>query len=69
MAVMMSKLYAALRQANGVPDPDARAAAEEAAEMHADTTDIKGTLRLHGWILTFNTAMLIAILARLFLVH
>jgi len=37
--------------------------------MRADIIDIKGTLRLHGWILTFNTGLLIAILARLFLAH
>jgi hypothetical protein len=51
MAVMMSKLYDALRAAD-VPDDKARAAAEEAAEIQ----DVKSTLRLHTWILTANTA-------------
>jgi len=66
---MMSGLYTALRQATGVPDPVARAAAEEAAEISIASARIKGTLRLHTWILTFNTGLLIAILALLFLVH
>jgi hypothetical protein len=64
MAIMMAKLYAALRAAD-VPDDTARAAAEEAAE----TTELKPTLPLHTWILTFNTAMIVAIVGKLFLGH
>jgi hypothetical protein len=66
MAVMMGKLYSALRAAN-VPDEQAIAAAEEVAEFKDTIAEIKSTLRLHTWILTFNTAMIIAVVGRLFL--
>jgi hypothetical protein len=60
MAAMMAKLYAALRAAD-VPDDKATAAAEEAANFENSLTELKSVQRLHTWILTFNTAMLIAI--------
>jgi hypothetical protein len=66
MALMMGKLYGALRAAN-VPDEQAIAAAEEVAELKDTIAEIKSTLRLHTWILTFNTAMIIAVVGRLFL--
>ena len=66
MAVMMGKHYGALRAAN-VPDEQAIAAAEEVAEFKDTIAEIKSTLRLHTWILTFNTAMIIAVVGRLFL--
>ena len=66
MALMMGKLYAALRAAD-VPDDKATAAAEEVAGFENRLATIESTLRLHTWILTFNTAMAIAILAKLFL--
>lgn len=66
MAVMMGKLYGALRAAN-VPDEQAMAAADEVAEFKEAIGEIKSTQRLHTWILTFNTAMMIAMVGRLFL--
>jgi len=66
MAAMMSKLYAALRQANGVSDEAALAAAEEAYAPRDDIADLRSTQRLQTWILTFNTAMLIAIFVKTF---
>ena len=64
MAMMLGNLYDALRAGN-VPDNKAKAAAEEVAEFR----DIKSTLRLHGWILTFNTAMIVALVGKAFLGH
>lgn len=66
MAIMMSKLYAALKAAN-VSDETAREAATEAAEFDRELADVKSTLRLHTWILTFNTAMLALVIGKLFL--
>jgi hypothetical protein len=63
---MMEKLYDALRAAN-VPDDKARAAAVEVAEFKESISDIKATLRLHTWILSFNTALIVAIAGKLFL--
>ena len=79
MAIMMGKLYSALRAGN-VPENEAREAAEEAAEFKNSLGDlrmefkdsigdVKSTLRLHGWILTFNTAMIVAVVGKLFLGH
>jgi hypothetical protein len=55
MAIMMAKLYDALRAGN-VPDDKAREAAEEAAGYESRAANIESTLRLHTWILTANTA-------------
>jgi hypothetical protein len=63
---MLEKLYDALRAAN-VPDDKARAAAVEAAEFHNAVGEIKSTQRLHTWILSVNTAMILAIVGKLFL--
>jgi hypothetical protein len=63
---MMAKLYTALRAVD-VPDAMATAAAEEAAEHTMELQGVKSTLRLHTWILTFNTAMLLAVAGKLFL--
>jgi hypothetical protein len=68
MPVMMEKLYDALKAAN-VPDDKARAAAVEAAELDQAITEIKSSLRLHTWILSFNTAFLVAIVGKLFFSH
>jgi hypothetical protein len=65
MAVMMEKLYDALRAAN-IPDDKARAAAVEAAEFDRAIADIKSIVRLHTWMLSVNTAMLIALLLHAF---
>ena len=68
MPVMMEKLYDALRAAN-VPDEKARAAAVEIAEYKESISDIRSTLRLHTWILSFNTGLIIAVVGKLFLTH
>jgi hypothetical protein len=61
MAVMMGKLYAALRKAN-VPDEDAIAAAEEVAAFENRLSKIEGDLNLVKWMVGFSLAMNIAIL-------
>jgi hypothetical protein len=68
MAVMLSNLYDALR-AGDVPDDKAKAAAEEVADFKDGIADIKSTQRLHTWILTFNTAMVVALVGKVFLGH
>jgi hypothetical protein len=68
MPVMMEKPYDAPRAAN-VPDEKARAAAVEIAEYKESISDIRSTLRLHTWILSFNTALIIAVVSKLFLTH
>jgi hypothetical protein len=66
MPIMLEKLYDALRAAD-IPDEKARAAAVEVAEFKDAIHEIKSTLRLHTWILSVNTAGILAILGRLFL--
>lgn len=68
MPLMMSRLYDALIAAN-VPIDKAREAATEAAEGKSELSDVKSTLKLHSWILTFNTALLMAVVGKLFLIH
>ena len=68
MPVMMEKLYDALRDAN-VLDEKARAAAVEIAEYKESISDIRPTLRLHTWILSFNTALIVAVVGKLFFTH
>jgi multidrug efflux pump subunit AcrA (membrane-fusion protein) len=82
MTIMMGKLYAALREANA-PETAAREAAEEAAEFRSSLADIKaefsgvklefaevkGKLLLLQWMVGFNLAMTVAIVARLFLMR
>lgn len=65
MPMMLEKLYDALR-AGDVPDDKARAAAVEVAEFKDSISEIKSIQRLHTWILTFNTAMLAALLGKAF---
>jgi hypothetical protein len=65
MAVMMAKLYTALRAAD-VPEDKAMAAAEEVAGFDNAIAELKSTTRLIMWIVTFDTAMLIAIVSRQF---
>jgi len=64
--LMLGRLYTALRAAN-VPDDKARDAAEEIAAYENRVASIESTLRLHTWILTFNTAMLMALIGKEFL--
>lgn len=66
MPLMLEKLYDALRATN-IPDEKARAAAVEVAEFKESIAEIKSTLRLHTWILSVNTALMLAIIGKLFL--
>ncbi len=66
MAIMMAKLYDALRAGN-VPDDKARAAAEEAAGYENRAAKIATDLTLLKWIAGTNLAMTIAILFKTFL--
>ena len=66
MPVMMSELYSALREA-GVEDGQARKAAVEVAEFRENLSEIKSNLRVVQWVVTFNTAMLIALVGKAFL--
>jgi hypothetical protein len=66
MAMMLGKLHAALVSA-GVKADAAREAAEEVAAYEHELAEIKATQRLHSWMLTTNTVLLIAILAKLLL--
>ena len=68
MPIMLEKLYDALRAAN-IDDAKARAAAVEVAEFKESIADIRSTLRLHTWILSVNTALLLAAAGKLFLGH
>lgn len=61
MAIMMGKLYAALRKAN-VPDEDAAAAAEEVATFENRLSKMEGDLNLIKWMVGFSLAMNVAIL-------
>jgi hypothetical protein len=66
MALMLGRLHAALVSA-GVEPNAAREAAEEVAAYEHELAEIKATQRLHSWMLTTNTVLLIAILAKLLL--
>jgi hypothetical protein len=73
MAIMMGKLYQALRAAN-VPDSEAIAAAEEVAAhetrlsgFEIDLSAIKGDLNLLKWMVATTLAGVIAILVKLFI--
>jgi hypothetical protein len=63
MTLMMSKLHAALCAA-GASEDKAREAAIEAAELcYPDLLEIKLTLRVCTWIATFNSMMMLVIIA------
>ena len=68
MPIMLEKLYDALRSADA-PDDKARAAAVEVAEFKDSIAEIKSTLRLHTWILSTNTAGILAIIGLLLRSH
>jgi hypothetical protein len=65
MPVMMEKLYDALRAAN-VPEPQARAAAVEAAEHEIRLSAIEAKLTVLMWGLGINLTLTAVILAKLF---
>jgi hypothetical protein len=62
---MITEVYGALLAA-GAPDEKARAAAKVLADYDKEFADIKGTLRLHTWVLSVHTGLLLAILWRVF---
>ena len=73
MAIMMGKLYTALRSAN-VPDREAIEAAEEVTVydnrlslFELRLTKIEGSLNLLRWMVGFNLAMTVAVLFKLFI--
>lgn len=65
MSIMITEVYGALLAA-GAPDEKARAAAKVLADYDKEFADIKGTLRLHTWVLSVHTGLLLAILWRVF---
>jgi hypothetical protein len=74
MSEMIIEVYDALLAA-GAPEEKARAAATAVAgikdepgrrKVAVELENVRGTQRLHSWILTTNTAMLTAILFKLF---
>jgi DNA polymerase III psi subunit len=64
MALMMGKLYDALRSVD-VPEDKAQAAAEEVAGHENAIAEIKSTQRLHSWMLGTNTALVLLVLGLL----
>ena len=64
MALMLGKLQALV--AAGADQGTAREAAEEVASHEASIADLRSTQKLHTWILSFNTAMLLAVLWKVF---
>jgi hypothetical protein len=80
MTTMLSEVYDALRDAQGVSDDKARRAAEAVAAYDARFTDIRGDIgglkveftglrgevRILRWMVGFNTALMVAMLVKLF---
>jgi hypothetical protein len=65
MALMLGKLYEALR-AGGVPDDKAREAAEEVATYEKDLAEIKADVRLLKWVSGTTLAGVLALVIRVF---
>ena len=65
MALMLGKLYDALR-AGGVPDEKARKAAEEVATDETDLAEIKADVRLLEWIMGTTLAGVLALVIQTF---
>jgi hypothetical protein len=65
MALMLGKLYDALRAA-GVPEDKAREAAEEVATFDKDLAEIKSDVRVLKWITGTTLAGVIALVVRNF---
>jgi hypothetical protein len=66
MALMMEKLYDALRAGN-VPDDKARAAAVEAATDDARLAKVESRMDLLTWMVGFNLALTVTIAVKIFL--
>ena len=67
MALMLAKLYTALREA-GVDDVKAREAAEEVASFENRLANVEASLMILKWMVGFNLALTIAIVGMLFFV-
>jgi hypothetical protein len=65
MALMLGKLYDALRAA-GVPEDKAREAAEEVATFEKDLAGIKSNVRVLKWITGTTLAGVLALVIRTF---
>lgn len=51
MAIMLGKLYDALRSGQGISDTQAREAAEEVASFEHAVADLRSDLRVLRWML------------------
>jgi len=65
MALMLGKLYDALRTA-GVPDDKARQATEEVANYEKDLADLRSDVRVLKWITGTTLAGVVALIVRSF---
>ena len=69
MTTMIAEVYDALKSA-GAEDDKARAAATAIADYQRDIADLKSDVKLIKWIVGFNlafTVAIVALLARVFL--
>ena len=67
MALMLAKLYTALREA-GVDDVKAREAAEEVASFENRLANVEASLTILKWMVGFNLILTVAIVGMLFFV-
>jgi hypothetical protein len=67
MALMLAKLYTALREA-GVDDVKAREAAEEVASFENRLANVEASLTILKWMVGFDLVLTIAIIGMLFFV-
>ena len=67
MALMLAKLYTALREA-GADDDKAREAAEEVASFENRLANVEASLTILKWMVGFNLILTVAIVGMLFFV-
>ena len=67
MALMLSKLYLALKEAN-VPEDKAAAAAEEVASFENRLAGVETKLSLLTWMIGVNITLNFVVIGRLFLI-
>ena len=67
MALMLAKLYTALREA-GADDDKAREAAEEVASFENRLANVEASLMVLKWMVGFNLILTVAIVGMLFFV-
>jgi hypothetical protein len=65
MALMLGRLYDALRTAQGIGETQAREAAEEVAGYEQALADVRADLRLLKWMVGTNVVFTGGILLRL----